>query len=121
LATGSRPRALSIPGSGASGVQTLRTVEDSDRIAEAMRARQRIAIIGGGWIGMEVAAKAALGGCEVTVFEAAELPLLAVLGPEIARVFLNLHRRNGVDFHLRAKVAEITTTDSKATGVRLED
>ncbi len=121
LATGSRPRTLSLPGSGASGVQTLRTVEDSDRISAAIRAHQRVAIIGGGWIGMEVAATAAMGGCEVTVFEAAELPLLAVLGPEIARTFLNLHRHNGVTFHLRAQIAEITTADSRATGVRLED
>ncbi len=100
---------------------TLRNVEDSDRIAEVIEARGRIAIIGGGWIGMEVAATAAQGGCEVTVIEAAAFPLLSVLGPEIARVFLNLHRGNGVAFQLKAQVTEITTTDSKATGVRLAD
>jgi len=121
LATGSRPRTLSLPGIGAEGVQTLRTVDDSDRIAAAVRARRPIAIIGGGWIGMEVAAGAALGGCTVTVVEAAPLPLLGVLGPEIARVFLGLHRQHSVEFHLGAEVAEITTSNERATGVRLGD
>jgi 3-phenylpropionate/trans-cinnamate dioxygenase ferredoxin reductase subunit len=121
LATGSRPRTLSIPGSGASGVATLRNVEDSERISAAIQAGQRLALIGGGWIGMEIAANAREGGSEVTVLETAELPLLAVLGPELARVFLDLHREHGVGFHLGAQVAEITTADAKATGVRLAD
>jgi 3-phenylpropionate/trans-cinnamate dioxygenase ferredoxin reductase component len=121
LAPGSRARRLSIPGADASGVVTLRNVEDSDRIAAAIKAGQRLALIGGGWIGMEIAANAREGGSEVTVFETAELPLLAVLGPELARIFLDLHRQHGVDFQLGAQIAEITTTSSSATGVRLVD
>jgi NADPH-dependent 2,4-dienoyl-CoA reductase/sulfur reductase-like enzyme len=121
LATGSRPRTLSIPGSGASGVHTLRNVEDSDLIGAAIKAGQRLALIGGGWIGMEIAANAREGGAQVTVLEAAELPLLGVLGPELAQVFLDLHREHGVEFRLSAAISEITTHDSKATGVRMQD
>jgi len=121
LATGSRPRTLSLPGSGASGVHTLRNVEDSEAISAAIKAGKRLAVIGGGWIGMEIAANARDAGADVTVVEATELPLLSVLGPELARVFLDLHREHGVEFRLGAQVREITTSDSRATGVGLDD
>jgi NADPH-dependent 2,4-dienoyl-CoA reductase/sulfur reductase-like enzyme len=120
LATGSRARTLPLPGAGANGVLTLRHVEDSDAIKAAFGDRP-IAIIGGGWIGMETAANARDKGVEVTVIEAADLPLSTVLGPELAQVFLDLHREHGVTFHLGASVTEITTADSNATGVTLGD
>ena len=121
LATGSVPRRLPLPGADAAGVHTLRTVEDSDAIRSIFGQGRRLAIIGAGWIGLEVAAAARAGGTDVTVIEAADLPLLAVLGPELATVFADLHRDHGVDLRLAARTAEITTTDGKATGVRLED
>lgn len=121
LATGSRPRTLTLPGSDASGIHTLRNVEDSEAIASAIKAGKRLAVVGGGWIGMEIAANARDSGADVTVLETAELPLLAVLGPELARVFLALHREHGVEFRLGAHVSEITTRDSHATGVALAD
>ena len=121
LATGSRARTLPLPGAGAHGVLTLRHVEDSDTISDAFSAGGRMAVIGGGWIGMETAANARDKGVEVTVIEAADLPLSMVLGPELAQVFLDLHREHGVEFQLGAGVEEITVTDGKATGVRLAD
>jgi NADPH-dependent 2,4-dienoyl-CoA reductase/sulfur reductase-like enzyme len=121
LATGSTARRLPLPGMAAHGVHTLRTVEDSDRIIEALTAGSRLAVIGGGWIGMEVASNARARDVDVTVIEAADLPLVGALGPELARVFLDLHREHGVVFHLGAQVAEITEDDSQATGVRLGD
>ncbi len=121
LATGSRARQLPLPGAGTAGVFTLRTVEDSDRISAAITAGGGLAIIGGGWIGMEVAANARQRGADVTVIESADLPLTAVLGAELAQVFLDLHRERGVTFHLGAQVDEITTHESTATGVRLAD
>lgn len=121
LATGSRARTLPLPGAGANGVLTLRKVEDSEAISRAIDEGGRIAIIGGGWIGMEVAANARQRGAEVTVIEAAAAPLAAVLGDELAQTFLGLHREHGVTFHLDAKVAELTTHESVATGVRLAD
>ncbi|MEP6666598.1 MAG: FAD-dependent oxidoreductase [Nocardioidaceae bacterium] len=121
LATGSHARTLPLPGAGAHGVFTLRRVEDSDAINTALGASGRLAVIGGGWIGMEVAANARERGLDVTVIEAAELPLGAVLGPELAQVFLDLHREHGVTFHLGASVTEITAVDGRATGVMLGD
>jgi NADPH-dependent 2,4-dienoyl-CoA reductase/sulfur reductase-like enzyme len=121
LATGSRARTLPLPGAGAHGVLTLRQVEDSDAIAQAFGEGRRLAVIGGGWIGMETAANARDKGTDVTVIEAADLPLSMVLGPELAQVFLDLHREHGVEFQLGAGVQEITVTDGRATGVRLAD
>jgi NADPH-dependent 2,4-dienoyl-CoA reductase/sulfur reductase-like enzyme len=121
LATGSRARTLPLPGAGAHGVLTLRQVEDSDAMAQAFGEGRRLAVIGGGWIGMETAANARDKGTDVTVIEAADLPLSMVLGPELAQVFLDLHREHGVEFQLGAGVQEITVTDGRATGVRLAD
>jgi NADPH-dependent 2,4-dienoyl-CoA reductase/sulfur reductase-like enzyme len=78
-------------------------------------------VIGGGWIGLEVAATARAAGTEVTVLEAAELPLLGVLGPELARVFAELHQAHGVDLRLGAHIEAITTAGGSATGVVLTD
>ena len=121
LATGSTARRLPIPGMAAHNVHTLRTVEDSDRLIAALTDGSRLVVIGGGWIGMEVAANARERGVDTTVIEAAELPLVSVLGPELARVFLNLHRQHEVTFHLEAQVDSITEEDGRATGVRLAD
>jgi NADPH-dependent 2,4-dienoyl-CoA reductase/sulfur reductase-like enzyme len=119
LATGSRPRQLPLDGAEAANVFTLRTREDSDAIKATFGQGRRLVIIGGGWIGLEVAASARRAGTEVTIVEAAELPLLAVLGPELARVFADLHTENGVDLRLGASVDAITTEGDRATGVRL--
>lgn len=121
LATGSVPRHLPLPGADSAGVYYLRTVEDSDAIRASFGEGRRLVIIGGGWIGLEVAAAARGAGTEVTVIEAAELPLLAVLGPELAQVFADLHREHGVDLRLSTRTAAITSDGGTATGVRLAD
>ncbi|TLF72687.1 NAD(P)/FAD-dependent oxidoreductase [Nocardia cyriacigeorgica] len=121
LATGATPRRLPIPGADAEKVYTLRTVDDSDTLIEVLRSARRLAIIGAGWIGLEVAAAAREAEVEVTIIEAAEAPLLNALGPEMGAVFADLHRAHGVDLRLGAQVAEIVTRDAMATGVRLGD
>lgn len=121
LATGSTPRTLPLPGADAQRVLTLRTRQDSDAIREFFGAGKRLVIIGGGWIGLEVAAAARTADTEVTVLEAAELPLLAVLGPQLGEVFADLHRDHGVDLRLGAHVTAIETQDGAAVGVRLAD
>jgi NAD(P)H-nitrite reductase large subunit len=63
-----------------------------------------------GWIGLEVAAAAREAGTDVVVLEAAELPLLGVLGPEMGAVFAQLHRDHGVDLRLGARIAEVAAT-----------
>jgi 3-phenylpropionate/trans-cinnamate dioxygenase ferredoxin reductase component len=121
LTTGSSPRRLPVPGGGFDGVHYLRRVADSDQIRDVFAASTRVAIIGAGWIGLEATAAARLAGVEVTVLEAAELPLLRVLGREVAEVFAGLHREHGVDLRLGVQVAEITGSGGRADGVRLAD
>ncbi|OBF35820.1 pyridine nucleotide-disulfide oxidoreductase [Mycobacterium sp. ACS1612] len=121
LATGSRPRRPPIPGSDAAGVHYLRTLDDADALNSALVEGSSLAVVGGGWIGLEVAAGARERGVEVTVVEAAELPLMAALGRELGEVFAALHREHGVDLRLGASVQEIVTADGKATGLRLGD
>jgi len=121
LATGSEPRRLAVPGADLDGLCYLRRVEDSDRIKTALQTASLVAVIGGGWIGLETAAAARAAGAKVTVLEAADLPLLRVLGPEVARVFAGLHLEHGVDLRSGVQVAEITGTGGQASGVRLAD
>jgi len=121
LATGASPNRLPVPGADHDGVLTLRRVADSDRIRSVFQDASRIAVIGAGWIGLETAAAARLAGVAVTVLEAAELPLLRVLGPEAAGVFAGLHREHGVDLRFGVHVSEITSAGGRVTGVRLAD
>ncbi|MFF3108456.1 NAD(P)/FAD-dependent oxidoreductase [Kitasatospora sp. NPDC057904] len=121
LTTGSVPRRLPVPGADQDGVLYLRRVEDSDRIKAALRPGARVVVIGAGWIGLETAAAAREAGAEVTVLEAAELPLLRVLGREVAQVFADLHRSHGVDLRFEVRVEELTGADGTVTGVRLGD
>jgi 3-phenylpropionate/trans-cinnamate dioxygenase ferredoxin reductase subunit len=121
LATGSSPRLLDCPGADLDGVRYLRTVGDCEALREAFANGGPVAIIGAGWIGLETAAAARNAGCEVSVIERAALPLLRVLGPEVAQIYADLHRSHGVVLHLGAEIAEITGQDGRATGVRLVD
>ncbi|MGH3314196.1 MAG: NAD(P)/FAD-dependent oxidoreductase [Streptomyces sp.] len=121
LATGSAPRRLPVPGADLDGVLYLRRLADSDRLKETFRTASRVVVIGAGWIGLETTAAARAAGVEVSVLEAAELPLLRVLGPEVSQVFADLHTGQGVDLRCGVRVAEITGTDGRATGVLLAD
>jgi len=121
LATGSSPRRLPVPGAGLDGVLYLRSVGDCERIKAALGAVSRVAVIGAGWIGLETTAAARAAGAEVTVLEVAELPLLRVLGREVAQVFAGLHREHGVQLRFGVQVAEIAGRDGKVAGVRLAD
>jgi 3-phenylpropionate/trans-cinnamate dioxygenase ferredoxin reductase subunit len=121
LATGASPRTLPVPGADADGVHQLRRIEDSEQIKDTLATASRVAVIGGGWIGLEVAAAARQAGVEVVLLEAAELPLLGVLGPQVAQVFADLHRDHGVDLRCSTKITAIITDRGKATGVLLAD
>jgi 3-phenylpropionate/trans-cinnamate dioxygenase ferredoxin reductase component len=121
IATGSSPRRLHLSGADLDGVLYLRRVNDSDQIKMAFERAARVAIIGGGWIGLETAAAARAAGAEVTVLEMAELPLVRVLGPEVARVFADLHTDHGVRLRCGVQIDEFVGRDGKVTGVRLSD
>jgi 3-phenylpropionate/trans-cinnamate dioxygenase ferredoxin reductase component len=121
IATGSRPRALDVPGADLAGVVRLRTLDDSDQLRTVLEAASRIAIVGGGWIGLEVAAAARYAGVDVVLLEAAPLPLGRVLGPEMAAVFAELHRAHGVDLRTETSVASLTGDDGRVVAVQLTD
>jgi 3-phenylpropionate/trans-cinnamate dioxygenase ferredoxin reductase subunit len=121
LATGSRSRRLPIPGSDAAGVHYLRTFEDASALNTALAEGSSLAVVGAGWIGLEVAASARQRDVNVTVVETAKLPLVGAVGEEVGAVFAALHRDHGVDLRLDSEVEEITTADGKATGLRLGD
>ena len=121
LTTGSSPRRLKIPGADFDGVLYLRQVKDCEQIKATFGGASRIAVIGAGWIGLETTAAARAAGVEVTVLEMAELPLLRVLGREVAEVFAGLHTDHGVDLRFGVQIAEITGSDGKVDGVLLAD
>jgi NADPH-dependent 2,4-dienoyl-CoA reductase/sulfur reductase-like enzyme len=95
VATGSAPRML--PEAAAfDNVHLLRTVADAERLREALRPRARLAVIGAGFIGQEVAATARSMGVDVTIVEAAGAPLEALIGSGLGGWFADLHREEGV-------------------------
>jgi 3-phenylpropionate/trans-cinnamate dioxygenase ferredoxin reductase component len=121
LATGSRSRWLSIPGSDSTGVHYLRKYNDASNLNTALQEGSSLAVVGAGWIGLEVAASARERNIAVTVVETAKAPLIGAVGEEVGNVFAKLHRDHGVDLRLETEVKEITTTDGKATGLLLGD
>lgn len=121
LATGSSSRHLNLPGEDTAHVHHLRTLDEATALGDDIGPGRRLAIIGGGWIGLEVAASARQRGAEVTVAEVGELPLLSVMGREVAQVFADLHREHGIDLRTGVQVQEILETEGFATGIRLGD
>jgi 3-phenylpropionate/trans-cinnamate dioxygenase ferredoxin reductase subunit len=119
IATGSSPRQLT----DAAGVHYLRTIDESDRLRDVLATGSHLAVVGGGWIGLEIAAAARQAGLQVTVVEGLELPLLRVLGREMAHVFANLHRSQGVDLRLGVRIEGISKSQDggTVTGVLLAD
>ncbi len=96
LTTGSRPRRLPVPGGDLEGVHYLRTIADADRIRSGCSGGGRVVIVGGGYIGLEVAASACELGMEVTVLEMAERVMSRVTCPEVSAFYEAEHRRHGV-------------------------
>jgi len=107
IATGMRPRPLSIPGVELSGVVMLRSLMDAAGIRSHLQPGKRIVVIGGGYIGLEVAAVARGLGLDVTVLEAAERVLGRVVAPDVSAFFTDLHRSRGVDLRVATGVVAI--------------
>ncbi|MPZ42922.1 MAG: pyridine nucleotide-disulfide oxidoreductase [Betaproteobacteria bacterium] len=104
LATGSRPRKLSVPGADLAGVHYLRTLADVQAIRADMAAGKRAVVIGAGYIGLEAAAVAAKAGMNVVVLEAAERILGRVSGPIVADFFAEAHRAQGAEIHCGMRI-----------------
>jgi len=107
IATGARVRRLDIPGADLAGVHYLRTITDSLAIRDDLGSDARLVIVGGGYIGLEVAAVATKLGCRVTVLEALDRVMNRVVAPEVSAFFEDLHRRHGVDLRTDTAVREI--------------
>ena len=118
IATGARSRHIDIPGSDLPQVHYLRDLAESDAIRAALVPGAELVIVGGGWIGLEVASSARQAGVNVTVLERDRWPLLAVLGDKIAENFTDLHRSHGVGVQTEVSVEEIVGEDGRVTGVR---
>jgi 3-phenylpropionate/trans-cinnamate dioxygenase ferredoxin reductase subunit len=96
LATGATPRRLPVPGADLPGVLYLRDLADADALAGALRGSPRVVIVGGGWIGCEVAAAARTLGADVTIVEPEDVPLKRVLGERMGAFFRDVHSDQGV-------------------------
>ncbi len=121
LATGSKLRALPVPGMDLAPILELRTIVDADKIRASLSPGCRLVIVGGGYVGLEVAASARALGAEVTVIER-EMRLLArVASAALSDYVLAYHRGKGVAIELGASVAAIEGADGRVRGVRLAD
>jgi 3-phenylpropionate/trans-cinnamate dioxygenase ferredoxin reductase subunit len=123
LATGATPRRLNIPGADMPGVRALRTRDDADTIAaglaDCLARGLPLVVVGGGFIGLEVAATARKKGVAVTVLEALPRLLGRVLAPVMSDWFAQLHRSHGVDLVFDARIAAIEAdADGCACAVR---
>ena len=117
LATGSGLRKLDVPGTDLADVFYLRSMTDSEKIKARLVAGSDVVIIGGGWIGLEVAAAARHHGAEVTIIEPQPTPLFGVVGEEVGTWFADLHRKHGVDLRLGEGVERLEGEDGKVTTV----
>jgi 3-phenylpropionate/trans-cinnamate dioxygenase ferredoxin reductase component len=117
LATGSRPRKLEVPGNNLAGVHFLRSIADVEAIRANLAPGKRMVIVGGGYIGLEVAATARELRLEVTVLEMAERVMNRVTCPEVSAFYAAEHSRHGVRIVCNARVREIAA-DSDSNRVR---
>ncbi|HEX5533548.1 MAG TPA: NAD(P)/FAD-dependent oxidoreductase, partial [Actinomycetales bacterium] len=113
LATGSRARRL--PGVEGERVIYLRTLDDATRLREYLRPGARIVLVGGGFIGSEVASTARAAGADVTVLEALEVPFERILGRQMGDLCARLQRDHGVDLRTGQTVESVDVGDSGVT------
>ncbi|WP_207779280.1 NAD(P)/FAD-dependent oxidoreductase [Zavarzinia aquatilis] len=121
IATGARARRLPIPGADLAGVLELRNAEDAEKLKQAIGPGKRLAVVGGGYVGLEVAASARALGAEAVVIEREARVLARVACAELSNFFQTYHGGKGVGFELNAGVEGFVGADGKITGVRLSD
>jgi 3-phenylpropionate/trans-cinnamate dioxygenase ferredoxin reductase subunit len=121
IATGARARALPIPGADLAGVLSLRSAADAEALKAALGPGRRLAVIGGGYIGLEAAASARALGAGAVVIEREPRILARVACEALSTFFTDYHRARGVDFALSATVEALEGRDGQVAGVRLAD
>lgn len=112
ITTGSRARQLNLPGSQLDGIHYLRTIDDVDRIRESMSKAKKLCVIGGGYVGLEVAAVALTAGLEVTVIETQDRILQRVTTSEMSEYYHRLHTQRGVNIMLNKAVTAFDGTQT---------
>ena len=121
LATGSRARRLDIPGADLPGVLALRTFADAEALKAVLKPGARLAVVGGGYVGLEAAASARALGAEAVIIEREGRCLARVACGSLSDFFQDLHRAHGVGLELNAAVSGFEDADGVLTGVRLAD
>ena len=111
IATGSRPRELSLPGSNLGGIHYLRGVDDVNNIRADMAKQRRMVIVGAGYLGLEVAAVAAQLGLDVTVVEMTDRVMSRVVSPELSQFYQDIHTENGVQLRLSTGITGFSGED----------
>ena len=121
LATGARAIALPIPGADLQGVLFLRTAADAEALKAQVGPGKRLAVVGGGYIGLEVAASGRALGAEVVVLERETRLLARVANEVLSQFFRDYHEKHGVTFELGASVVGFEGAGGHITGVKLAD
>ena len=128
LCTGGRPRRLALPGADLDGVVHLRTLDDSLVIREHLRPGASVVVVGGGFVGTEVAASAVALGCTVTLIEADDVLLWRALGRELGAILQRYHVSQGARVETgtcleriggSSTVTHVVTTDGEQIGADL--
>lgn len=119
LATGASPRGIpSFP--DVDGIVTLRTLDDANRIRKRLRPGLNVVVVGGGFIGSEIASSAHDRGSNVVILEAASVPLVRAVGDVVGAAISTLHARNGVTLICDARVDDVQSAHGEVTGILLE-
>jgi 3-phenylpropionate/trans-cinnamate dioxygenase ferredoxin reductase component len=121
LATGARARRLNLPGADLEGVQVLRSAADAEVLKLALGPGKRLAVVGGGYIGLEAAASARALGADAVVIEALPRILARSSCQALSDFFTGYHQAHGVAFELNATIDGFEGKDGHVTGVRLAD
>lgn len=120
LATGARARILALPGCDLLGIETLRTLGDARRIRRKLQACRSVVVVGGGFIGLEIASTARQLGKQVTVLETAGRIMERAVAPFVSEYVTARHRAKGIAIELGAKVTGFAGLDGQVIGVRGE-
>jgi 3-phenylpropionate/trans-cinnamate dioxygenase ferredoxin reductase subunit len=117
LATGATPRRLALSGLGLRGVTELRTLDDALVLRRSLAWAERVVVLGGGFIGMEVASAAGKRGVEVTVLERSDRVLSRAVTPPVSEAVAAYHRAEGVRLYMGEQAARVVGRDGHVTGV----
>lgn len=113
IATGGSPRTMAVTGTDPDRAHYLRSIDDAERLSSRLRPGAHIAVLGGGFVGLEIASTAKKLGCHVTVLERQAIPLARIVGSDMGTICTELHRDNGINVRTGVEIAGVHTTPSE--------